>query len=104
MADISLPAPGRPHVTITADRETTPIELAPETVIALYKTHGALLLRGFETDLAAFRGFAQLYCIGSTFNESRGRKLLDEAHNIQSVNRGLAPFPLHPSIPEQDGH
>lgn len=90
--------PGRPYVTITADREATLRDVPPETVIALYKAHGALLLRGFPTDLAGFRDFAQQFCIGSTFNESRGRKLLDEAHNIQSVNRGVSPFPLHPEL------
>ena len=98
MAEILLPAPGRPYVAIAADRETTPLDLPPETIVALYKQHGALLLRGFGTDLESFRGFAQRYCIGSTFNESRGRNLLDEAHNIQSVNRGVAPFPLHPEL------
>lgn len=98
MADISLPAPGRPYVAITAERETTPLDLAPETIVALYKAHGALLLRGFATDLAGFRSFAQQFCIGATFNESRGRQTLDEAHNIQSVNRGVAPFPLHPEL------
>jgi alpha-ketoglutarate-dependent taurine dioxygenase len=98
VADISLPVPGRPYVTIAADREATPLDLPADTIVALYREYGALLLRGFATDLASFRGFAQQYCIGSTFNESRGRKLLDEAHNIQSVNRGVAPFPLHPEL------
>lgn len=98
MATITLPAPGQPYVGITADRETSPLDLPAATVVALYKEHGALLLRGFATDLGSFRGFAQQFCIGSTFNESRGRKLLDEANNIQSVNRGVAPFPLHPEL------
>jgi alpha-ketoglutarate-dependent taurine dioxygenase len=93
-----LPAADLPYVTITADREATPLDLPPDTIIPLYKQHGALLLRGFDTDLTSFSGFAQQFCIGSTFNESRGRKLLDEAHNIQSVNRGVAPFPLHPEL------
>jgi alpha-ketoglutarate-dependent taurine dioxygenase len=98
VAEIVAPASGRPYATIVADRETIPLDLPPEAVIGLYKQHGALLLRGFATDLGAFRRFAQQFCIGSTFNESRGRKLLDEAHNIQSVNRGVAPFPLHPEL------
>lgn len=98
MAEILLPAHGRPHVTINADRETSPLDLPSDTVVQLYKQHGALLLRGFDMDLTSFRGFAQRFCIGSTFNESRGRALLDETHNIQSVNRGVAPFPLHPEL------
>jgi alpha-ketoglutarate-dependent taurine dioxygenase len=98
VAEITAPAAGRPYATLVAERETTPLDLPADAVIALYKQHGALLLRGFGTDLDAFRRFAQQLCIGSTFNESRGRKLLDEAHNIQSVNRGVAPFPLHPEL------
>jgi alpha-ketoglutarate-dependent taurine dioxygenase len=98
VAAITLPAPGRPYVAITADREASPLDLPPETIVTLYKTHGALLLRGFTTGLAGFRSFARQFCLGATFNESRGRQMLDEAHNIQSVNRGVAAFPLHPEL------
>ena len=98
MADIILPADGRPYATIVARAEDSPLDIAPDTIIALYKLHGALLLRGFATDLDRFRAFAELHCATSTFNDSRGRTVLDEAHNIQSVNRGIAPFPLHPEL------
>jgi alpha-ketoglutarate-dependent taurine dioxygenase len=57
-----------------------------------------LLFRGFAIDLDVFRRFAELYCLTSVFNESRGRVMLDERHNIQSVNLGVAPFPLHPEL------
>ncbi len=98
MAEIIAPASGRPYVTIRAGAETSPLDVPRDTIVDLYKAHGALLLRGFATDLDSFRRFAQLYCVNSTFNESRGRQLLDPEHNIQSVNRGVAPFPLHPEL------
>jgi alpha-ketoglutarate-dependent taurine dioxygenase len=98
MAEITPPDAGRPYVTITAGPETSPLELAPDTIVALYKQHGALLLRGFVTDLDRFRRFAELHCVAAAFNDSRGRATLDEANNIQSVNRGVAPFPLHPEL------
>ncbi|HVQ08591.1 MAG TPA: TauD/TfdA family dioxygenase [Allosphingosinicella sp.] len=98
MAEVIPPGAGRPYATIRAEREASPLELDPNAVISLYKAHGALLLRGFSTDLDRFRRFAEQYCASSAQNDSRGRELLDHAHNIQSVNRGVAPFPLHPEL------
>lgn len=98
MTEIVAPAPGRPYVLIRAETETSPLEVPRQVIVDQYKAHGALLLRGFATDLDSFRRFAQLYCVSSVFNESRGRQLLDPDHNIQSVNRGVAPFPLHPEL------
>ena len=98
MADISLPGAGRPYVLVTARGEADVLDLDPATVAALYRRHGALLLRGFTTDFAAFRGFADQFCASSVLNESPDRQLLDEAANIQSVNGGSAAFPLHPEL------
>jgi len=98
LAHVIAPGPGRPYVTIRAEREASPLELTPDTIIALYKEHGALLLRGFSPDIDHFRRFAEKFCASSAFNDSRGRELLDREHNIQSVNRGVAPFPLHPEL------
>ena len=98
MAEIIAPGVGRPYALIAAGAETSPLELEPDAIVALYKQHGALLLRGFATDLDSFRRFAELHCSAAVFNDSRGRATLDEANNIQSVNRGVAPFPLHPEL------
>jgi alpha-ketoglutarate-dependent taurine dioxygenase len=98
MAEIIAPAPGRPYVTVMAGAETSPLDVAADTIVGLYKRHGALLLRGFATDLDRFRRFAETHCIAAAFNDSRGRATLDETHAIQSVNRGVAPFPLHPEL------
>jgi alpha-ketoglutarate-dependent taurine dioxygenase len=98
MAETIPPGAGRPYATIRAGHETSPLEVAADAVISLYKEHGALLLRGFSPDLDHFRRFAEQFCVSSAFNDSRGRELLDHEHNIQSVNRGVAPFPLHPEL------
>ena len=83
---------------LTATGENSPLDIDPATVMALYKAHGALLLRGFGTDLARFGDFTRQFCAGSVFNESPDRQLLDGARNIQSVNSGTDPFPLHPEL------
>jgi hypothetical protein len=98
MAEIHPPEAGRPYLLVEAAGEASPLELDTGRIVDLYKRHGALLLRGFDTDIDRFRAFAQQFCATSMFNESPGRQLLDQAHNIQSVNRGTEPFPLHPEL------
>lgn len=64
----------------------------------LFREYGALLFRGFFTDLGEFRQFAQNFCPVSVFNDSRNRALLGEQQDVQSVNLGTRPFPLHPEL------
>lgn len=97
MIDVAEPVPGRPYALIQGDGADAGA-LSDETVIALYKAHGAVLLRGFAMDLDGFRRFTGRFCASSVFNESPDRLLLDQAHNIQSVNGGADPFPLHPEL------
>ena len=96
--DVALPRPGQPHVVLTATGESGPLDIDRDTIAGLYRAHGALLLRGFATDLAAFRGFTARFCAASVFNESPDRGVLDGAANIQTVNAGGDPFPLHPEL------
>jgi alpha-ketoglutarate-dependent taurine dioxygenase len=98
MAQLIAPTAERPYATLRAEGEQDPLDVAADLVVALYKEHGALLLSGFAPDLDRFRRFAEQFCVSSTFNDSGGREILDSAHNIQSVNRGVAPFPLHPEL------
>jgi alpha-ketoglutarate-dependent taurine dioxygenase len=63
-----------------------------------FRRSGAFLLRGFDFDVETFRRFAERLCTASVFNESRNRALIDSASNIQSVDLGTAPFPLHPEL------
>jgi alpha-ketoglutarate-dependent taurine dioxygenase len=96
--DVIAPAVGRPYATLLARDETGALDVDPDQILALYKAHGALLLRGFGVDVEAMQGFTAQFCSGSVFNESPDRQVLDAASNIQSVNGGTDPFPLHPEL------
>lgn len=98
MAEFLLPTPSTPHAVIQAAAGETVTALPRAGVEALFRRHGAVLLRGFPIELDEFRTFNDLWCSSSVFNESPDRQLLDAAHNIQSVNGGSAPFPLHPEL------
>lgn len=98
MAELISPAADRPYATLRAEQERSPLDVPADMIVTLYKQHGALLLRGFSLDVDQFRRFAEQFCVTSTFNESSGRAILDEVHNIQSVNRGVIPFPLHAEL------
>jgi alpha-ketoglutarate-dependent taurine dioxygenase len=64
----------------------------------LYRRHGAVLLRGYASDVAAFGDFAAEFCPVAVHNESRNRVDLGRDGSIQSVNLGVQPFPLHPEL------
>lgn len=96
--DVLAPVAGRPWVQIEATGETSPMAVPAEAIMALLKAHGALLMRGFGTDIVSLAAFTEQFCSGSVFNESPDRQLLDAAHNIQSVNGGTDAFPLHPEL------
>ena len=96
--EVHLPAGARPWVQIEATGEASPMDAPADDVMALLRAHGALLLRGFGSDLGSFHRFTEQFCEGSVFNESPDRQILDAANNIQSVNGGTAAFPLHPEL------
>lgn len=98
MARISLPQPGIPLATIEAAGETDLLALDSAQLLALYREHGALLLRGFALDLDIFARFARSFCPTAVLNESPGRAALGPGGTIQSVNLGDDPFPLHPEL------
>ncbi|MCY7338914.1 MAG: TauD/TfdA family dioxygenase [Sphingomonas bacterium] len=78
--------------------DTSPMAVDAALVEQQFRNHGALLLRGFEFDVGTFRLFAERLCKTSVFNESPNRALLDAESNIQSVDLGVDPFPLHPEL------
>ncbi len=92
------PEARKPYVTVIAGSDRSLGSVDAERVIELYKEHGALLFRGFELTVPGFSAFAERFCTGSAFNESPDRQLLDEQHNVQTVNLGPDPFPLHPEM------
>lgn len=98
MARFTLPQPERPLVLVEPEAETTLAGLDPGAVTALYKTHGALLLRGFGADLDAFHGFAKRFSSTAVVNESPGRTALDPVKSLYTVDGGTNAFALHPEL------
>jgi len=98
MSKVHLPQPGRPQVLIERTGERALDDLDTASIVELYKTHGALLFRGFEADIAQFRAFARSFCSTSVMNESPGRRPIDPAGNIHTVDGGTGAFSLHPEL------
>jgi hypothetical protein len=98
MPKISLPELGRPNVLIEPDYETGILAVDPARIIDLYKAHGALLLRGFHADVEQFGRFARQFCTTSVINESPGRRPLDSARNVHTVDGGMGAFNFHPEL------
>lgn len=98
MIKISLPRAGQPHVRIDAEHGDALDSIDRAEVRSLYRCHGALLLRGFVCDLDAFGRFAREFCPLAVHNDSRNRARIGEQGEIQTVNLGTRPFPLHPEL------
>lgn len=98
MPTILLPAPHRPYAIIEGIAGQSLSDNDAAEVETLLKAYGALLFRGFRTDVAQFRDFARKFCPTSVINESPGRTPIDMAHGIQSVNGGTEAFALHPEL------
>lgn len=87
------------YVTIVPDSEHESLpDVDAQWVEELYKKHGALLFREFDLDVATFRDFTRKFCTHSAFNDSPGRDIVDQEHNIQTVNLGDEAFPLHAEL------
>jgi alpha-ketoglutarate-dependent taurine dioxygenase len=98
MTIVVHPSPSQPYTIMVAENKVSSLSVEDNKIISLYKKHGAVLLRGFEFDLKEFKRFTERFCSASVFNESPDRLLIDEASNIQTVNTGPDPFPLHPEL------
>lgn len=97
MPEVSRPYPERPMTLVhAAAGETLDTISTPEMLEHLRDT--AVLVRGFPPSIPAFNAFAKKFCAVSVFNESPNRLVLDGENNIQSVNLGTEPFPLHPEL------
>ncbi len=97
-ARIAPPEPERPYALIEPHGPAALEAIPYEWTMAQYKAHGALLLRGFASDLERFLRFSEPFCVTWVLNESRGREMLDSARHIQTVNIGTTPFALHSEI------
>lgn len=67
-------------------------------VRSLLEQRGAVLLRGFVTTVDGFAALGDALCSAAVFNESPNRELLGHGVQIQSVDLGGDPFPLHPEL------
>jgi alpha-ketoglutarate-dependent taurine dioxygenase len=94
----SEPDAQRPYVQLDAAPGDTLAAIELSLVRAYYEKHGALLLRGYGGNLDDFAALAAQMCPVAVHNESRNRALLGTSQNVQSVNLGVQPFPLHPEL------
>lgn len=98
MLVFSPPGTSSSIATFVATEGESPLAIPQGEFIEAYKIHGAVLLRSFDLKLETFAELTQVHCTGSVFNESPGRGMLDSAANVQTVNAGNDPFPLHPEL------
>lgn len=97
MPEVSSPYPDRPLTTVHSKNDETLESIDPDQIITSLRDT-AVLVRGYPPSLETFNAFAKKFCDVSVFNESPNRLVLDGANNIQSVNLGTEPFPLHPEL------
>jgi len=96
---VALPDVARPYACLSpTDGARSLVALDRQLLLRLYSTHGAILARGFDASLDAFRTVASWFSRRSIFNDSLNRTLVDAAQNIQTVDRGEHAFPLHPEL------
>jgi len=98
MPHIHLPVTGRPQAVVEVAEERAITDLDPAAIIDLYKSHGAILFRGFGVDVGYFGRFVRQFCTTSVTNESAGRRAIDADANIHTVDGGVSEFSLHPEL------
>jgi alpha-ketoglutarate-dependent taurine dioxygenase len=99
MPNVELPAGRRPYVLVSPSGGERSIADVDRSLVAdLYKAHGALLLRGFNAEVADFRSFTQAFCPTYVVNQAAHRLPIDVEHNIHTVDPGTASFALHSEL------
>ena len=71
--------------------------LDPARIRSAIEDQGAVLVRGYSVTIADFAALGAELCSASLFNESPNREILG-GPDVQSVNLGNDPFPLHPEV------
>ncbi|MGB5623990.1 MAG: TauD/TfdA family dioxygenase [Gammaproteobacteria bacterium] len=97
MRHLQLPDGSTPYAALDGSGATL-ADVDAGDVIQLFTTHGALLLRNFNYDLAGFRAFSGQFCSRFVRNESGKRDQVSADGTTQSVNLGREAFPLHPEL------
>lgn len=89
----------RAGITTLQDGRGAPLGSLPTgELIDLFRTHGALLLRGYRFDLDSFTAFTKRFCSRFVRNESGRRMPVSTDGTTQTVNLGRDAFPLHPEL------
>jgi hypothetical protein len=98
MPNVQLPEDGRPYVLIEPANERRITDVDSSLIVDLYKAHGALLFRGFETEVLEFGKFTRSFCPTNVANQSVGRAPIDPEMNIRTVDPGVGAFALHAEL------
>ena len=102
MIKVLEPAAGRNFALLSPDSRGDSLLSVDEMLVKdLYVAHGALLFRGFTSDLATFAEITARFCSTYIWNESRGRKAITSDKRIQTVDGGVRHFPLHAELARQ---
>jgi alpha-ketoglutarate-dependent taurine dioxygenase len=87
------------YVTLSPTSNTdTLLNLSSDTVIPLFKRHGAILFRGYKVCPNDFYSFSSRFTVQDCLSPAGKRKLLNKKFGIQTVNLGSAAFPLHSEL------
>ena len=93
------PARARNYISILpAAGDDRLCSLNPDDIKTLFRDNGALLLRGFQLELAAFTDFSSHFCSRFVRNESGKRLNISGDGTTQTVNLGQEALPLHPEL------
>jgi len=93
------PAAGRNYAAIVATPGAGDLSaLDPATIESAFRSHGALLVRGFPLELDDFSAFTRRFCNRFVRNESGRRLQISRDGTTQTVNIGKEAFPLHPEL------
>ena len=99
MVKVLNPGKNVSYATILSESSDNSINSVEHDLIKeLYKEFGAILFKGFNLTVETFRLITTAFCTHSVINLSPGRETIDKANNIQTVDPGIAPFPLHPEM------
>lgn len=99
MAKVKEPGFLRNYAQIVPDgRHERLTDLSEAFIQDSYKRYGALLFRGFPLTLDDLRTMTDRFCTHAIFNDSLGRKTVDDARAIQTVNVGEGNLLQHPEL------
>jgi len=96
---ITEPNIKHPYVLVKPDSRSEKLsDISDADIISLYKTHGAILFRGFDGSVDEFAQLGDRFISGSVAKHDLSRKSVTTDHRVQTVNEGGQEFYMHPEI------